>query len=56
MKLDDIDKKILEILYRDGRASVKSIAEQIFISAPTVATRIESLKKKRRYTWFLCRN
>ena len=45
MQLDKTDKKILQILYSDGRASIKSIAEQTFISAPTVAARIENLRK-----------
>ncbi|MCP1110949.1 Lrp/AsnC family leucine-responsive transcriptional regulator [Lachnospiraceae bacterium PF1-21] len=44
-KIDDIDKKILAILYRDGRAPVKEIAKAVFLSAPATATRIERLEK-----------
>lgn len=44
-QLDELDKKILRILKNDARVSAKSIAEEVFISAPTVATRIENMRK-----------
>ena len=43
--LDSIDIAILKILQKDGRASIKSIAEQVYVSSPTVATRIEAMEK-----------
>lgn len=45
VKLDDIDIKILKILQYNARLSAKSIAEQVFVSAPTVAARIDAMKQ-----------
>ena len=44
--IDDIDLKILKILQDDARASVKAIADTLFLSAPTVKTRINDMTKK----------
>lgn len=44
--IDDIDLKILKILQDDARASVKAIADTLFLSAPTVKTRISDMTKK----------
>lgn len=44
--IDEIDLKILRLLQNDARISVKAIAEQIYASAPTVKTRIESLTER----------
>lgn len=44
-KLDDIDVKILNILHHNARLSAKAIAEQVFVSAPTVALRIDAMIK-----------
>ncbi len=44
--LDDIDIKILKILQNDARIPVKNIAEQVFISAPTVRARIEEMRSE----------
>ena len=44
--LDDIDLKILKLLQKDSRISIKSISEQVFVSQPTVSSRIDSLVKK----------
>ncbi len=43
-KIDEIDKKILALLYQDGRAPIKEIAKAVFLSAPATATRIERLE------------
>ena len=43
MKIDKIDKKILDILQQDGRSSASNIANQIDISIPTVTDRIKKL-------------
>lgn len=44
--IDETDLKILRLLQNDARISVKTIAEKIFASAPTVSSRIESLTKR----------
>ena len=44
MKIDKIDKKILDILQQDGRSSASNIANEIDISIPTVTDRIKKLK------------
>tara|TARA_B100001123_G_scaffold135021_1_gene156630 strand:+ start:460 stop:921 length:462 start_codon:yes stop_codon:yes gene_type:complete len=44
MKIDKIDKKILDILQQDGRSSASNIANEIDISIPTVTDRIQKLK------------
>ena len=44
--IDEIDLKILRLLQNDARMPVKTIAEKIFASAPTVKARIESLTER----------
>jgi len=44
MKIDKTDKKILDILQQDGRASASNIANEIDISIPTVSERIKKLQ------------
>ena len=44
MKIDKIDKKILDILQRDGRMSASNIANDLNISIPTVTDRIKKLQ------------
>lgn len=44
--LDNIDKQILGILQNNARATLKEIAEEVFMSPPAVATRIERLQRK----------
>ena len=44
--IDEIDLKILKILQNDARVTVKAIAKELFISAPTVKTRIDDMTKK----------
>ena len=45
MKIDKIDKKILDMLQQDGRSSASNIANEINISIPTVTDRIKKLKE-----------
>ncbi len=42
-KLDEVDEKILEILQDNARASLKEIAEQVFLSPTAVGTRIDRM-------------
>ena len=45
MKIDEIDKKILEILQSNPEASQKEIASIIKLSQPSVSARIKKLKE-----------
>lgn len=45
-EIDDLDLKILRLLQNDARMPVKTIAEKIFASAPTVSARIESMTER----------
>ena len=42
--LDSIDKRILEILYTDGRSSASRIAKDVGLSVPATADRIKKLQ------------
>ena len=44
IKLDSIDKKILKLLYEDGRASASYIADNVKLSVPAVTDRIKKLQ------------
>lgn len=44
-KLDNIDRKIIEMLQKNARVSVKEIAKEVFLSSPAVSARIEHLEK-----------
>lgn len=44
-KLDNIDKKIIEILQTNARTPVKEIAKEVFLSSPAVSARIDHLEK-----------
>lgn len=43
--LDDLDLRILGLLLRDGRAPASQIADQVGLSRPAVADRIEKLER-----------
>lgn len=44
--IDEIDLKILKLLQDDARISVKAIADKLFLSAPTIKSRMDTLKEK----------
>ncbi len=46
MKLDNIDKKLLEELAEDGRLSYDDLAEKVGLSRVAVKDRIQNLKEK----------
>ena len=53
MKLDDTDLKLIELLKRDSRASVTSLAEEMGIARVTTHDRMMRLQREgiiRRYT------
>ncbi len=43
--MDDIDKKILELLTEDARMSVKNIAKVVCLTSPAVSERIKRMEK-----------
>ena len=45
-KIDDLDRKIIEILRSDGRASFRSIASKVGLSSVAVRERINKLLKE----------
>jgi len=45
MKIDDLDRKILEFLQNDGRMAASHIADELDISIPTVTDRIKKLSE-----------
>ena len=44
--MDEIDRKILKLLQDNARVSLKTIAENTFLSSPAVSARIERLEKE----------
>ncbi len=44
--MDNIDKKILELLQNNGRITVKEITQTISLTAPAVSERIRRLEKE----------
>ncbi|WP_313073973.1 Lrp/AsnC family transcriptional regulator [Lacrimispora sp.] len=50
--MDDIDKKIVQTLQRNARASLKNIAENTFLSSPAVSSRIEKLEREKIITGY----
>lgn len=43
MNLDDVDRKILRELQKDGRASFRDISARISVSTPTVSSRVQAM-------------
>lgn len=46
-RIDEIDRKILAVLAADGRTPAAQIAEQVGLSRPAVALRLERLERDR---------
>lgn len=46
VELDDLDAKILDALLRDGRTPAAQVAEQVGLSRPAVADRLEKLERQ----------
>ena len=43
--LDELDKKLLNLLQQNGRLSIKKLSEALFITAPAVSQRIKHLEE-----------
>ncbi|MEV1289527.1 Lrp/AsnC family transcriptional regulator [Micromonospora sp. NPDC049679] len=50
--LDDVDRRILDALVRDGRASIRTLAERIHISRTNAYARVERLMREGVITGF----
>ena len=44
--MDAIDIKLISLLQKNARVPLKQLAEQVFLSSPATATRIERLEKE----------
>jgi Lrp/AsnC family leucine-responsive transcriptional regulator len=44
--LDDIDRRLLEILIKDARISLKELAAQVGLSSPSVSERVRRLEER----------
>ena len=42
--LDDTDRRIIEVLERDARTSLRGIAEEVGVSLGTVSNRVKKLE------------
>lgn len=52
-ELDAIDRRIVDILQQDARLPVKTIAERVSLSSPTVSARIERLQREGVITGYM---
>lgn len=44
-KIDEVDKRLIELLQDNARTPLKLLASKVFLSAPAVSSRIEKLEK-----------
>ncbi|CAN7729660.1 Lrp/AsnC family transcriptional regulator [Mesorhizobium caraganae] len=44
--LDDLDRKLLDILVKDSRTSLKELAQQVGLSSPSVSERLRRLEER----------
>lgn len=44
--IDEVDKKIISILQKNARTPLKEIAAEVFMSSPSVSSRIENLERE----------
>lgn len=44
--MDDLDRKIVSLLQKNARIPLKTLGEQVYLSSPAVATRIERLERE----------
>ena len=53
--MDDIDKKIINLLQENARIPLKSLAEHVYLSSPAVSARIEHLERENIITSYEAR-
>lgn len=51
-QLDETDKKLLELLRQNGRASMKELSAAVFLTVPAVSARVEKLEKEGYITGY----
>ncbi|MCR5655468.1 MAG: Lrp/AsnC family transcriptional regulator [Lachnospiraceae bacterium] len=51
-ELDHVDRKILNILMKEGRKPIREIAADVFLSSPAVSARISALEKSGYITGY----
>ena len=49
---DETDRKIISLLMKNARMSVKEIAKELYLTSPTVSTRIKKLRENGIITGF----
>ncbi|MEO8531186.1 MAG: Lrp/AsnC family transcriptional regulator [Deltaproteobacteria bacterium] len=52
MQIDDKDRKILQVLQGDGRATVNAVADRVGLSASACLRRIQELERKKVITGY----
>ncbi|AYY14673.1 Lrp/AsnC family transcriptional regulator [Actinobacteria bacterium YIM 96077] len=52
MQLDEVDRRILQVLSEDGRASYGAIGAEVNLSAPAVKRRVDRLRERGVITGF----
>ncbi|MBQ3562278.1 MAG: Lrp/AsnC family transcriptional regulator, partial [Clostridia bacterium] len=53
--MDAIDLKLIALLQKNARVPLKQLAEQVFLSSPATAARIERLEKEGIITGYTAR-
>ena len=51
-ELDHVDCEILNLLSKNGRMSVKDLANEVFLSSPAASARVERLEKEGYITGY----
>ncbi|MGB3336475.1 MAG: Lrp/AsnC family transcriptional regulator [Devosia sp.] len=44
--MDEIDRRIIEALFRDARLSIKELAQRVALSSPSVSERLKRLEER----------
>gem|GEM_PF-867724 len=50
--MDELDKKLLNLLQQNGRLSIKKLSEALFITAPAVSQRIKHLEETEQLLYY----
>lgn len=50
--MDDLDRRLLTLLHRDGRASISELADHLAVTRTTARARLEALKKRGEIVGF----
>ncbi len=50
--MDDLDRRLLTLLHRDGRASISELADHLGVTRTTVRSRMDALKQRGEVVGF----